>query len=137
MKPRSPRDKAGGMMWVPRMLDKIRIHARGELEPGYHPRLGEGVDGICLDFLRIDYAALTARVAEGGTDEDVLAWCFANGRELNRGDIFIWNNFVSKFGWNDIATKRLEAQKVELGLGHRDDIRTMPELFDVEEGRSE
>ncbi|MGH8046821.1 MAG: DUF5069 domain-containing protein [Chthoniobacterales bacterium] len=135
MKPRSPLDKAGGMAWFPRMLDKIRIHARGELDATYHSSLGAGVDGMCLDYLRIGYAELTARVLEGGDDEELLAWCFGHGRELNRGDIFIWNNFVAKFGWNDIAAKRLAAQKTELGLAHRDDIQTMPQLFDVEEGR--
>ncbi len=135
MKPRSPLDKIGGMAWLPRMLDKIRLHSRGELDSAYHSNLGQGVDGICLDYLRIDYAALTARVLEGGADGEILDWCFTNGRELNRGDIFIWNNFIAKFGWNDIAAKRLAAQKADLGLADRDDIRTMPELFDVEEGR--
>ena len=137
MKPRSPLDKVGGMAWFPRMLDKIRLHARGELDATYHANLGDGVDSICTNFLRIDYAALTARVLEGGTDDEILDWCFAHGRELNRGDIFIWNNFVAKFGWNDAASKRLVAQKAELGLTDRDDIQTMPQLFDVEEGRAE
>ena len=28
-----------GMAWFPRMLDKIRLHARGELPPDYIPWL--------------------------------------------------------------------------------------------------
>lgn len=135
MKPRSPFDKAGGMAWFPRMLDKIRLHARGELEEAYHGNLGNGVDTFCAGYLRIDYTALTARVSEGGTDEEILAWCFAQGRELDHGDLFIWNNFVAKIGWEDFASKRLDAQKAGLGLADRDDIRTMPQLFEVEEGR--
>jgi gluconokinase len=123
------------MMWFPRMLDKIRLHALGDLGDAYHGNLGSGVDGFCIDFLRIDYEVLKARVLDGGTDDEILAWCFQRGRELNRGDIFIWNNFIAKFGWNDIATKRLVAQKAELGLADRGDIQTMPQLFEVEEGR--
>jgi len=122
-------------MWFPRMLDKIRLHARGELEEAYHGNLGNGIDTFCCDYLRIDYPVLSHRVREGGNDAEILEWCFANGRPLNRNDLFIWNNFVTKFGWNDIATKRLVAQKANLGLADRHDIRTMPELFDVEEGR--
>jgi hypothetical protein len=135
MSPCSPLDKTGGMMWFARMLDKIRLRARDELEETYHVNLGGGVDGFCVGFLRVHYGALTTRVLEGGTDEEILAWCFANGRELSHGDIFIWNNFISKFGWNDLASKRLAAQKAELGLTDRHDIQTMAQLFDVEEGR--
>ena len=123
------------MAWFPRMLDKIRLHARGELDADYHQNLGNGMDTFCLGYLRIDHAALAARVAEGGTDEEILAWCFGHGRELDHGDLFIWNNFVTRVGWNDFAAKRLVAMKAEFGLSSREDIRTIPELIDVDEGR--
>ena len=29
--PKSPKEMTGGMMYFPRMLDKIRLHGRGEL----------------------------------------------------------------------------------------------------------
>jgi len=135
MKPCSVFDKAGGMAWFPRMLDKIRLHSRGELDADYHGNLGKGMDGFCLDFLRIEHAALTARVLEGGTDGEILAWCFANGRELNHGDIFLWNNFVTRVGWNDFASKRVVTMKAEFGLAHRDDILTIPDLIELDEGR--
>jgi Domain of unknown function (DUF5069) len=135
MKPRSPFDKAGGMAWFPRMLDKIRLHARSELDADYHQNLGNGMDTFCLKYLRIEHAALTSRVLEGGTDEEILVWCFAHGRELDHGDMFLWNNFVTRVGWNDFATKRLAAMKAELGLAHRDDILTIPDLIELDEGR--
>jgi hypothetical protein len=31
--PKSPKEMTRGMMYFPRMLDKIRLHARGELNP--------------------------------------------------------------------------------------------------------
>jgi hypothetical protein len=49
--------------------------------------------------------------------------------------VIIWNDFVSKRGWNDQATPVLEKQKVESGLGHRVDLRTFFEFWDVDEGR--
>jgi hypothetical protein len=37
--PKSPREMTRGMMYFPRMLDKIRLHARGELHEDYHKNL--------------------------------------------------------------------------------------------------
>jgi len=135
MKPRSPLDQTSGMSWFPRMLDKIRLHARGELDADYHENLGRGMDGRCVDFLRVDYEALRARTIEGGADEDVLAWCFEMGRALDKGDLFVWNAFVAKLGWNDLASGRLAKFKEAAGLVARDDIQTIAHLIDVEEGR--
>ena len=87
------------------------------------------------NFLRIDYEQLRQRVLEGGSDEEILGWCYQNGRRLNEGDLLVWNNFNAKFGWNDFATPTLERRKKELGISHRADIQTMGDLFDYEEGR--
>src|SRR3954470_23786289 len=38
--PKSPKEMTRGMMYFPRMLDKIRLHARGELTEDYHRNLG-------------------------------------------------------------------------------------------------
>ncbi len=51
--PCSPRKSTRGMVWFPRMLDKIRLHAQGKLPDEYHPWLGKGFDGRCLRFLRV------------------------------------------------------------------------------------
>ncbi len=123
------------MRYFARMLDKIRLHAKSELRPDFHANLGKGADGWCCGFLRVDYAALKARVLEGGTDEDILEWCYTNGRRLNEGDLTIWNEFSRKLGWNDFASDRLRKVKAESGLAHRDDIQTMSEYFEVDEGR--
>ena len=83
----------------------------------------------------IDYEQLRQRVLVGGSDEEILEWCYQNGRRLNKGDILVWNNFSAKFGWNDFATPTLERRKKELGISERADIQTMVDLFDYEEGR--
>jgi hypothetical protein len=53
---RSPFAKVGGIFHFGRMLDKIRLHARGELLPDYQANLGKGFDGSCVKLLGIDYA---------------------------------------------------------------------------------
>lgn len=125
------------MMYFPRMLDKIRLHGRGELGQDYHANLGKPrtADGACSNFLRVNYSDLRGRVLEGGSDEEILEWCYEKGRRLNRGDFVVWNGFVSKLGWNDFATPALEDQKQKNGITHRADIITIPELIDLDEGR--
>ena len=135
--PKSPKEQTGGMMYFPRMLDKIRLHARGELGSEYHANLGgpRAADGACTNFLRVSYPELCKRVAEGGSDEEILEWCYGKGRRLNQGDMVVWNGFVSKLGWKDFATPNLEKGKRECGATDRADVQTVSDLIDFEEGR--
>ena len=92
-------------------------------------------DGVCLNFLRVNYDDLCQRVHEGGTGEEIFEWCFQKGRRLNEGDLVVWNNFISKFGWNDFATPTLERLKKEYGISDRSDIVTISDLIDFDEKR--
>src|SRR4029077_5028893 len=116
--PKSPKEMTGGMMYFPRMLDKIRLHLGGELHLDYQANFGHSrrLDGVCCNFLRVNHVDLCERVAQGGSDEAILDWCFEKGRRLNQGDLMIWNSFISKFGWNDFATARLQRRKKALGI---------------------
>lgn len=135
--PKSPNDQVSGMIYFGRMLDKIRLHARGELPEAYHKNMGamRSADGVCLNFLRINYDHLKKRVLEGGTDEEILEWCYDKGRRLNQGDLTVWNEFMRKFGWKDSATPVLEQQKQAAGISDRADIETIAQFIDWEEGR--
>jgi hypothetical protein len=135
--PKSPKEMTRGMIYFPRMLDKIRLHARGELHEDYHKNLGavKAVDGVCCNFLRVHYRDLRDRVMEGGTDEEILEWCFEKGRRLNQADLVVWNGFASKLGWRDPATPMLEETKQKHGIADRADIVTIPDLIDFDEGR--
>jgi hypothetical protein len=135
--PESPKEMTAGLLYFPRMLDKIRLHSRGELPEGYHKNLGavKAADGVCCNFLRVHYRDLRERTLAGGTDEEILEWCFEKGRRLNSGDILVWNGFISKLGWNDFVTPLLEETKQNLGLANRADISTIFELIDRDEGR--
>jgi hypothetical protein len=135
--PKSPREMTSGMMYFPRMLDKIRLHAKAELHEDYQNNLGaaRAADGVCCNFLRVDYRDLCERVKQGGTDEEILEWCFEKGRRLNQGDLFVWNGFVSKLGWRDSYSSLLEERKKNFGITDRTDILTIPDLIDFDEGR--
>ncbi|MEI9893226.1 MAG: DUF5069 domain-containing protein [Chthoniobacter sp.] len=133
--PRSAYDRVEGLLYFARMLDKIRLHAQGALREDFHENLGKGADSWCVGFLHVDYDALKQRVLEGGTDEEILRWCGEQGHRLNDTDRIVWNGFIQKLGWNDFASKRLELMKAQSGLAGREDIQTMVQYFDVDEGR--
>ena len=132
---RSPRAQVCGLVYFGRMLDKIRLHAEGKLPGDYIENLGVGFDGFCVRFLHIKYADLVARVHAGGTDEELLAWCFEQGRKPNEEEVTIWNGFMSKRGWNDEMNPRLQQRLVENGLVGRTDIQTFFDFIDADEGR--
>ena len=137
---RSPRDQVGGIVIFGRILDKIRLNAKeGSLPPGYHLGFIEGSrtfdDRVCR-LLGVDFDALSARTLQGGTDEEILQWCFETGRKPDAEQIEVWNAFMHKRGWRDPATPGLIKQREEAGLGHRDDLVTFFDVMDVEEGRA-
>lgn len=135
--PCSPSDEAGGLKYFPRMLGKIRLQAAGRLWEDLHNNLGKGSDATLTGFLHVNYDALKARVLEGGTDEEILAWCQENGRPLNDTDKLVWNAFYSKLGWNDHISPMLAKRKIDGGLEGRDDIQTMGHYIDIDEGRQD
>jgi Domain of unknown function (DUF5069) len=132
---RSPSEKVGGLFYFRRMLDKIRLHARGELPSDYHANLGKGFDEKCVTFLRINYDELVEWVKRGGSDEEILQWCFDHGRRPTEDDVYVWNEFMRKRGWNDEVSEILERRKNEAGMSNRSDIQTAFQFIDADEGR--
>lgn len=132
---RSPGATVGGIVYFGRMLDKIRVHAKGELPADYLPKLGSGFDGWCAGFLHVDYHDLVNRVKEGGTDEEILEWCFLRGRKPVDTEIYVWNEFMRKRGWNDELSETLIRRKKEAGMAGRSEIRTMFNFIDADEAR--
>jgi gluconokinase len=132
---RSPRDKVGGMVYFGRMVDKIRRYQEGRLPEDLVENLGKGFDDRCCRFLRIRYEDLCKRVAQGGSDEEILEWAMTNGRRPDPDDLEMWNDFMTKRGWNDEVTERLKFRLAEAGVPHRTDIQTMFDYIDFDEGR--
>ena len=123
------------MVYLGRMFDKIRLHAAGKLPEEYQPNLGKGFDARALSFLDVDYATLVQRVKEGGTDEELLAWCFERGRHPHDEEIEVWNEFMRKRGWNDEGSAMLQKRLEEINCADRRDIQTFFDFIDLDEGR--
>ena len=64
------------------------------------------------------------RVLRGGSDDEILAWCFEHGKRPTDEQVLIWNKFMLKRGWcdeDDGSTQELERYKASSGLAHRTD----------------
>jgi gluconokinase len=135
---RSPFDQVKGIVYFGRMLDKIRLAAAGTLPEAWQVTRGTAskrrFDSRCCKFLNIDYAALEAETLKGGSDEELLAWAFANGRQPSVAEIEVWNAFMTKRGWRDAGTQRLNERLAEIGLPPGT-VQTMFEFIDLDEGR--
>lgn len=132
---RSPYDKVGGIVYFGRMLDKIRLHSQSKLPNDYQENLGKGFDDRCVHFLKVTYPDLVERVKKGGSDGELLEWCFSRGRKPGDDEIEIWNEFLRKRGWNDEMSERLTVRKKEIGAENRNDIQTFFDFIDADEGR--
>ena len=47
--PRSPRETMDGWMYLPRFVDKTRLHLAGKLHSDYQNNFGKGFDGMWLE----------------------------------------------------------------------------------------
>ena len=136
--PRSPYDVVGGLVYFPRMVDKIRLRAAGNLPKDYHEFMGDGFDGRCVRFLHVSYEALRERVLSAKeSDEALLEWCHTQGPRPTEEEIEIWSDFMRKRGWRDEARERVEFRMKEAGLEARmAEAKTMFDFIEIDEGRT-
>ena len=130
--------KTKGLIYFARMLDKIRLNAEGRLAPGYFLGVDDDptvFDARCTRFLDVKYDELAARTLQGGSNEEILDWCFEHGRKPSEEEIEIWNDFIAKRGWRDGSKAELEEAKKRSGFADRDDIKTWVDYHDADEGR--
>ena len=132
---RSPYEQVGGIYHFARMLDKIQLHAAGNLPADYQTNLGEGFDaGVCR-LVGMKYEDVVARVKQGGTDAEILTWCFQNGRTPAEHERTWFNEYLRKRGWNDVASERLVERVKTLGPQWAGQVRTFFDVIEVDEGR--
>ncbi len=128
-----------GVIFFARMLDKLRLKDRGQLPSDYN-YAGCGVwdcfDARFCRFFGVDVPQLVERVSSGGTDEEILEWCFEKFGRPGEEKIQFWNSFITKRGWRDESSQELEEVKKANGFDGRDDVQTWVDFHDVDEGRT-
>src|SRR6185437_14371477 len=134
LRPRSPYEKLGGYVHLPRLIDKARLHRKGLLN-GYNYKT-VGFDKHLLAFLKLngdDFEEIANRFDD---DAEVLNWVDQNGTKHSPDAIEHWNQeMISRHP--DTAPKRARFNHFlkEAGGAGREDIKTYFDLIEFGEGR--
>ncbi len=134
LRPRSPYERLGGYVHLPRLIDKARLHRKGLLN-GYNYKT-VGFDKHLLAFLKLDGDEFEDVANRFDRDEEVLRWIEENGVRHSPDEIEHWNQeMVTRHP--DTAAKRARFVHFlkEAGGDGRKDIKTYFDLIEFDEGR--
>ena len=134
--PRSPRETMDGWHYLPRYVDKIRLHLAGKLHADYQENLGQAFDGFWLKTAGLTHEQFVAVVKNSITDGEVCDWVRQNVKRTQAEKDVHWNGVLSKpLAGDETAQARLKMRKEQAGLGHRDDIKCFVDMLDADEKR--
>ena len=134
--PRSPRETMDGWSYLPRYIDKIRLHLAGKLHADYQENLGKGFDGMWLKAAGITHEQMLELVKNSITDGEVCDWVRRNVRKTPAEKAAHWKEVLSRPLANDeAAMTRFRMRKEQSGIAHRDDIKTFVDYIDSDEKR--
>ncbi len=134
--PRSPRETMDGWSYLPRYVDKIRLHLAGKLHSDYTENLGKGFDGFWLKAAGVTHEQFVAVVKNSITDGEVCDWVRKNVKKSPAEKAAHWQDVLSRPLANDEAAKaRFKLRKEQSGISHRDDIKNFVDYIDADEKR--
>ena len=136
--PRSPREQMNGWNYLPRFVDKVRLHLAGKLSPDYTANFAhKGFDPEWLKAAGVTAEDFIAVVRDSITDGQVTDWVRQHVKKSD-DEKQAFNQWLLNRGRdeNDPALReRLRTRKIEAGLSHRDDIQTFVDFIDADEKR--
>jgi hypothetical protein len=108
MKLRRPSEMLGGCMWLPRFIDKARLHLAGALPTDYQGAFCNplGMDGVFLSHFALKKNELLELIQREPTDEAVLAWWVARP-ESSASAIRAWNELAPNVGKPGYPNERM------------------------------
>jgi hypothetical protein len=134
--PRSPRETMDGWSYLPRYIDKIRLHLAGKLHSDYTDNLGKGFDGFWLKAANLTHEQFVEVVKNTLTDGEVCDWVRKNVNRTAAEKVAHWQDVLSRPLPNDAAAcARFKMRKEEAGIAHRDDITCFVDSIDADEKR--
>lgn len=137
--PRSPRETMDGWNYLPRFIDKVRLHLAGKLAADYQGNFAhKGFDAEWLKAAGLKPEDFIAVVRGTITDGEVYDWVRRHVKKSPE-EKAKFNQWLLNRGReeNDPALReRLQQRKTESGLAHRNDIQTFVDYIDADEKRS-
>lgn len=134
--PRSPREAMAGWHYLPRYVDKIRLHLAGKLHSDYTANFGKGFDGFWLKAAGVAHEQFVEVVKNAITDGQVCDWVSQNVKRSPAEKEACWQDILSRpLAHDDAACGRFKQRMAESGLTHRTDIKTFVDYIDADEKR--
>jgi hypothetical protein len=134
--PRSPRETMDGWSYLPRYVDKIRLHLAGRLHSDYQENLGKGFDGFWLKAAGLTHEQFVSVVKNSLIDGEVYDWVRKNVKRTAAEKAAHWQDVLSRPLANDeAACARFKLRKEQAGIAHRDEIKTFVDYIDADEKR--
>lgn len=128
---------ATGLLYLPRFLAKCRyVKEHGALPPSYAKNYKRGCDRFLSQHLGVDPAAVEKIVLESADEAEVETKL----RQLLPADVraAAWNRRLVQMGMSTAGRAFLAEALTAMGCADRaDDIRSVPDLIDFDEGRIE
>jgi hypothetical protein len=138
--PRSPKVLLGGIAHLGRFIDKIRLRNAGKIQD--YNYITVGFDKYLVDFLGIDAKAFEQRVLAGGTDQELLAWVHAHGRQLSEQETRQWSqDLLARSPNDDAARQRFQGRLQEIASKRGVPVSSLPpvstwaDVIELDEGR--
>ena len=85
-----------GWHYLPRYVDKIRLHLAGQLHADYIDNLGKGFDGVWLKAAGVTHDQFVAVVKNSLTDGQVCDWVRQNVQRSDAEKAAHWNDVLSR-----------------------------------------
>jgi hypothetical protein len=134
--PRSPRETMDGWSYLPRYIDKIRLHLAGKLPADYQDNFGKGFDGLWLKYAGATHELMIELVKNSITDGEVCDWVRRNVKKSPAEKAAHAKDMSGRPLAGDAeAVARLKLRKEQSGIAHRDDIKTFVDYIDADEKR--
>ena len=132
--PRSPYERLLGYVHLPRLIDKARLHRRGELV-GYNYKT-LGFDKHLLTFLNVDPDVFEAIANELESDEAIADWVQTHATRHSPEQIEEWNqHMIARHPDTAEKKARFKFFLKESGGENRPEVKTYFDLIELDEGR--
>lgn len=132
--PCSPRVEIEGLPYFPRMTEKIRLFAAGDLHPDLHDNLSHGMDLWICQFLGVDYEDLKKVILAGSSDEEALAHARAKGIQRPDYELAWFRSYILNRGFRDDLSEKLASRIEDDGFQDKN-ILSFCDYIDADEGR--
>ena len=94
--PRSPRETMDGWNYLPRYVDKIRLHLAGKLHSDYTENFGKGFDGFWLKAAGVTHEQICRGREKFLTDGEVCDWVRENVKKTAAEKAAHWQDVLSR-----------------------------------------